>query len=108
MRLMDAPLPAAVTGARPISNVPTQSLFLLNSQFLIEQSRHTAKRLLEGRTDDAGRIRRFYLAALNRPATESELTAALTFINSADTNPEDAWSQFCHAVFVSNEFLFRL
>ncbi|MGQ0634985.1 MAG: DUF1553 domain-containing protein [Planctomycetaceae bacterium] len=111
LRLMGAPLPVAVTGARPTTTVPTQALFLLNSDFLIEQSRHAAKRLLASKADDADAIRQFYLAALNRPATDAEVESALAFIADEESqlaSHEDAWAQFCHAVFVSNEFLFRL
>ena len=110
LRLLDAPSSTDVTGARPVSTVPTQSLYLLNSPLVIEQARLAARRLLEGAVEsDAQRVRDFYRLALGRPAREAEVTAALDFVNATSvTSRPEAWAQFCHAILVCNEFLFRL
>jgi hypothetical protein len=120
LMLFGAPQPSVITGARPETTVPTQSLYLMNAPFLIEQGRKAAERLLARKDlSDAGRVRAFYLAALGRPARPQEVDRALAFIRkmtgpAPGAGPEqgpdtcrEAWGLFCHAVFASNEFLMR-
>ena len=119
LNLFDFPDPDQTIGARSVTTVPTQSLYLMNSPFLREQSLLTARTLLDaGGPDDKKRISDFLLQALNRPATRQEVNRALDFIAGfeeklgrlpeASENPRlEAWARYCHAVFVSNEFLFR-
>ena len=119
LNLFDFPDPNQVTGARAATTVPTQSLYLMNSPFLREQSRLAAQRLLgENGMDDQQRIGHFIMRTLNRPATEEEVSHARDFVQSFQAElaglaepPDDprleAWTRYCQAVFVSNEFLFR-
>ena len=119
LNLFDFPDTDQTIGARSVTTVPTQSLYLMNSSFLREQSLLTARTLLEtGELDDKRRISDFHLQALNRPATKQEVNRALDFIASfegklgrlseASENPRlTAWARYCHSVFASNEFLFR-
>ena len=93
-----------------MTTVPTQSLYLMNSPFLIEQGRRAAERLLaQKHPDDAGRVRAFYVEALSRPAREEEVQRALDFIGriTSESGRTEAWAMFCHAMFASNEFLIR-
>ena len=119
LNLFDFPDTNQVTGTRSITTVPTQSLYLMNSPFLREQSRLAAGALLEKKgIDDRERLRRFILRALNRPPDEGQIEQALRFIADFEKQPADsagaprnirleAWARYCHAVLVSNEFLFR-
>ena len=119
LNLFDFPDPNQASGARAVTTVPTQSLYLMNSPFLREQSRLAAQRLLDdnGR-DDVERVSRFIMKTLNRPALEPEVSRAREFVQSFQAAlaglaepPDDprleAWTRYCQAVFVSNEFLFR-
>ena len=47
LQTFDGASASLVVGARAVTNVPAQALFLLNNAFVIEQSRHAAKRALE-------------------------------------------------------------
>ena len=117
--LFDFPTPDETTGARSVTTVPTQSLYLMNSPFVQEQARVTAQALLERKElDDQERIAHLILKALNRPVTQREQVRALQFVADfeeellllpeAPENPQlEAWARYCHAVFLSNEFLFR-
>ena len=119
LNLFDFPDPDQTIGARSVTTVPTQSLYLMNSPFLREQALLTARTLLEaGGPDDKTRVSDFFLQALNRPATEQEVDQALDFIAKFQEKlgrlPEasgnlrlKAWARYCHSVFASNEFLFR-
>jgi hypothetical protein len=78
----DFPVPASATGRRDVTNVPAQSLTLLNDPFIISQAGRWAA-TLEGQDDDA-RIRRLFETALTRPPTASETAQALTFLQALD------------------------
>ena len=117
--LFDAPPSNEVRGARALTNVPTQALFLMNSPFLKEQARHAAAFVLADTTaDDRQRLRHFFLRALGRPPHEAEIAEALGFLAdyqaTSNTLPEppvdarlEAWTQYCQATLTSAEFLFR-
>ena len=119
LNLFDFPDPDRTIGSRSVTTVPTQSLYLMNSPFLHEQSLLTARTLLEaGGPDDKKRVSDFLLQALNRPATKQEVNRALDFIakfqeklsrlpEASDNLRLKAWARYCHSVFASNEFLFR-
>ena len=106
-----------VTGRRDVTTLPAQSLFLLNSPFLVEQARHLAARVLASpaATDDAARIRHAYQFALSRQPLAPEIQRATEMLRHvaadlrATTVPADnpeltAWAVFCQALLASNEF----
>ncbi len=99
---------------RPSSTMPLQSLSLLNSDFVVTQAGHFARRL----ADEAGpqaeaRVARAFLLALARSPQPAEMQAALTFVktqrelygDSADGEPK-AWTDFCQMLLASNSFLY--
>ena len=110
LNLFDFPDPNTVKGGRDVTTVPTQALFLMNSPFLIKQSRAAARALLGARAvSDEERIRTFVLKALGRPASPEDTDRAVEYLRNteADLGRDEAWARYCHAVFASNEFLFR-
>ena len=109
-------LPDATTvlDKRDSAALATQSLYLLNNAFIIEQSRRFAARLLQTGTESEKRIAAAYRDALGRNATAAELQRGLDFIREADamlvstqtdhTRRElDTWAAFCQALLASNE-----
>ena len=109
LNLFDFPDPNQATGARAVTTVPTQALFLLNSPFLKEQSKLAAQAVLEQEATDAERVAEFLVRALGRRPSAEQTERALGFIESMsqELGREAAWARWCHTVFVSNEFLFR-
>ena len=106
-----------VTGKRDATTLPSQSLFLLNSPFLVEQSRRLAARVLDGSAadDDPARIRRAYEFALSREPTALEIQRATALLRdvtgdlpsaatASDKGSLPAWAVFCQALLASNEF----
>lgn len=119
LNLFDFKDPDQVAGTRMPTTVPTQMLYLMNSPFVKDQSRHLAQGLLYDKSlDDSARVSKIILAALNRPAGDRDVQQAHAFISdfkagltkasstSADQDLE-AWSRYCHAIWVSSEFLYR-
>ncbi len=110
LNLFDFPDPNTVKGNRDVTTVPTQALYLMNSPFLIEQSRAVAQALLadNGLTEQQ-RVRTFLLRALGRPASDTDLQRATSFLRDTEAGfgRAEAWARYCHAVFASSEFIFR-
>ena len=114
LEVFDVADPSLVVGRRNVTIVPAQDLYLINSKFVIENSRQFAKRVLEHSEDDGQRIADAYRWALSRAPTEQEFsqarqfvreaTASLAAAESAEQNGLTAWAGFCQALFVSSEF----
>jgi hypothetical protein len=106
--------PSMVVGRRNVSTVAPQALYLMNHPFILEQSRHAARRLLaETGTghDDAGRIDRAYRRTLGRPPTPREVQVARAFLDQsedaadgASLSPADAWALVFQALFATIDF----
>lgn len=78
----DAPVPFATRGKRDVTNVPAQSLALLNDPRVIDWSRSWALRSLNDdniRPDDQ-RIRHMFREAFAREATDEEVKQSLAYL----------------------------
>ena len=96
--------PSQLTGKRPVTAVPTQALFLMNSPVVKKHAVALATRLGK-ESDESKRIELLWLTLLNRPITEMEQREAVEFLREAG---ENAWAELCHALLASNEFLMRM
>lgn len=117
----DLPDGVGIAGKRDDTTLPSQSLFLLNSDFVVEQSQHLAASLLrDSGSDDSQRVQRAFAATLQRTANESEVAQSLALVASthaalgdAPSEPEagqqqqrsqQAWASLCQALMTTNEF----
>ncbi len=84
MRTFDFPDPATTMGARNTTNVPAQSLTLLNNEQVINRAKLFADSAFNNQAlaEPADKINHMFLRALSRPATPQELVASEEFINS--------------------------
>jgi hypothetical protein len=103
-----------ITGRRDSSTLATQSLYLLNNAFIVDQSRRFAALLQRSATDDSMRIQIAYRRALGRDASDAEVRRARDFLRETDSmlvsTLEDelkrqtaVWAACCQALLVSNE-----
>jgi mono/diheme cytochrome c family protein len=113
LNLFDFGDATTVNGKRQLTNVATQALFWLNSEFLTDRSTELAKLLLADTSkDDAVRLTSAYRRILNRPASKDELAAGLKYIKgfeqkfSGEKAAQKAWQSFCRALMASNEFIY--
>jgi len=111
LTVFDLPDPDLVTGARNITTVPTQALYMLNSPFIAEQSRKAAERLpAPSEAADEERLDRLYLLALGRMPRESERRDALQFLTEFPASQETAeswlpaWAALSQVLLGSGEF----
>jgi hypothetical protein len=95
---------SVTTGRRNVSTVAPQALVLLNQQFVIEQARLTARRLLsELPSDDDARVSRLYRQTLGRLPTDAERQAVLRHVHHAADTAE-AWARVVQSLLASVEF----
>ena len=98
-----------VVGRRNVSTVAPQALFLMNHPFVLEQSRHAARRLLAEPGLDDRADHRAFLLALGRPPTEAERRIASSSSTRTEdagpaSRPEEAWALVFQALFASIDF----
>ena len=83
----DAPVPASSVGARDDTNVPGQSLTLLNDPFVIRAAEAWAGKLA-GNFEGSELVGTMFQQALGRRPTREESTAALEFMGDMKANQQ--------------------
>ncbi len=106
----DMPTPFSTMGRRNASNVPAQSLTMLNDPFVIAQADLWARRLLADRaaTSPRERVRRAFWEAFARAPDDLEIDQALEFVRTSTSRPDDprGWAALCHVLFNVKEFIY--
>jgi hypothetical protein len=110
-RTFDFASPDISSPQRYETTVPQQALFLLNSPFLLEQSRALMKRSeVDDAADAEEKIRGLYRVVLGRDPNAEEVRLGEAFVNSAisETNPSQlsAWERYGQALMLTNEFVY--
>jgi hypothetical protein len=118
LRVFDFANPDLHIAHRSATSVPQQALYFMNAPYVVERSKVLARVVQES---GAGRsaeccVRKMYRAVYQREPTETQLQAALRFIQAADdsgqgsegraTGELDGWEQLAQVLIASNEFLF--
>lgn len=114
MQAFDQPVPATTCGKRHSSNVPAQSLALLNSELAHEFAAHWGRRLAaQADASDDARIESMWIAAFARLPGDGERASAREFLAAeraaaSDTGTSDAaaFTGLAHALFSAKEFVF--
>jgi hypothetical protein len=107
MEAFDFPDPNLVAGRRSTSILATQALFLMNSPFMIEQSRRAAERLLaRPDLDDTARVELAYRQTLGRPPTPRERELAMKHVGqvSGEADRVESFAGLYQALFASIDF----
>ena len=105
------------TSRRELTTVPTQALYLMNSDFVHERATSLAVRILKGEDNPAARLQRLFQRTLGRSAMDNELASAAQFLSEysqalasedkeAGSAEELIWSAFARTILTRNEFLF--
>lgn len=102
----DAPDPAFVTGAREITTVATQALFLMNDEMVLAQSDAFAMRILKIKGGETKRIEAAFKLAYGRQPSSSEVRIVRAFLKdyAKAESVRAAWSAFAQSLFQSAEF----
>jgi hypothetical protein len=112
----DFPEPSEPRGRRDVTTVAPQALFLMNSEFVVEQSRVASERLMARAKTDEERASKAYQQVFGRAPTKAELDRSLQFVretkagapgDSEGQKEQEAWTRLYHSLFASAEFRYR-
>jgi hypothetical protein len=104
-QVFDAANPNLSTGRRTTTNLPTQSLYLMNSPYVSRQAEHAARRLLAiDDLDETDRIQLAFRWALGRRATDGEVQLASNFLGDANDGQAKAWQGVFQMLFACLDF----
>ncbi len=101
LEIFDVANPEMVSGDRPLTTVPTQALYLLNSDFMKERARHIGERGYA----QPDPVEWLYLTILGRAPKPHEAERATGFIEGG-SDRADALNDLAHILLASTEFLF--
>ncbi|MDO5980765.1 PSD1 and planctomycete cytochrome C domain-containing protein [Flavivirga spongiicola] len=119
MTTFDRPMPFTTFGKRDVTNVPSQSLILMNDPFVITQAEIMAQKLLDQKgLSFHQKIEWIYMHAFSRKPSTEEIANATKFISlleemkktenfDLDMNLE-IWKEYCHSIFNLKEFLYLI
>lgn len=118
MLTFDRPVPFTTFGKRNTTNVPAQSLILMNDPFVIQQAEVMARQVMQTNKQEEDRFHWIYLRAFSRAATPDEISQAKEFITRlaqlhgvADEEIATSmivWKDYCHTIFNSKEFIYLI
>jgi len=113
LRLFDFPDANITASTRAETTVPQQQLFVLNSPFMLEQSKSFASRILkEGGQGIEEQVRYAYLVAFGRAPSEREIAIASQYLKIPNDSEEkesdklNRWERYAQALLASNEFMY--
>ena len=116
LEMFDAPKPFTTIGRRDATNVPGQSLALLNDPFVIQCAETWAGGILEKRNVGVeDRIREMFLTAFSRKPTASELEVCRESLAEngekndalrATLGDAEGWRDLAQSLFNMKEFLY--
>jgi len=114
----DFPDPTMPTGHRNTTTVAPQSLFMMNSDLVLDASREMATGLLTTYPDPTNRLVLAYRKTLSRDPSDFEIAEITRFISDVSNgaidslgvdmqaNERQAWTLICQSLFSSNEFFY--
>ena len=91
LSVFDAPVPSSTKGRRDITNVPAQSLTLMNDTEVLRAAREFGNQNKTGSLHD--RIGKMFRIALGRPPLEHEISKSLEYLERNDRNSQDIESK---------------
>jgi hypothetical protein len=108
LRVFDMPNASEPSGRRNVTNVPAQSLALMNERFVHAQARAWARRLLKRDGSSDERVQTLHRQAFGREAGDAELAWGHKVLEEFEVtaNPEDAWAALCHLMINRKEFIY--
>ena len=105
----DGPKPFTTVGRRDATNVPAQSLTLLNDGFVLHAAQQWAAGL-DPKQSDAAKVDALFVQALARPPTTAEHAAATRYLVDLKAThagkPAMVWADFAQSVLNLKEFLY--
>lgn len=119
MTTFDRPIPFSTFGKRDVTNVPSQSLIIMNDPFVTQQAELMARKLLSQQNlTFEEQVSWIYIRSFSREPTSKEITKAKEFmamLQNMGTRAEfegdkelEFWKQYCHSIFNLKEFIYLI
>jgi hypothetical protein len=107
MLTFDRPIPFSTFGKRNTTNVPAQSLFLMNDPFVHEQAEKLALKVAESELESVDeKIEHLFLSAYGRKPSSQEVDDAKLILGDfANESEAESWKNYCHLIFNTKEFI---
>jgi hypothetical protein len=106
----DRPNPFGPKGRRAVSNVPAQSLVLMNDPFIVSQAGVWAETIVNDPRPEPQRIRSMVLHAHGRQCTDQQVRRLSEFLEQQTErhqgNRQAAWQDLAHALWNMKAFLY--
>jgi hypothetical protein len=110
----DAPTPFSTVGKRNVTNVPAQSLALMNDPLFHEQARVWSERLIRDlpAAEPFERIAWLFEGAYGRLPTPAETRDCLETLtelrqlHGREAADVESWADLCHALLNANDFIY--
>ena len=117
LEVFDAPKPSTTRGRRDVTNIPAQSLAMLNDPYVVDQATKWANRTLaDGSISPQDRALRMFRRALGRNAEPAEVDLLMTALTAIANEyqvsdweamgSQDLWKDFAQTLFNLKEFLY--
>ena len=116
LEVFDAPKPFTTLGRRDTTNVPAQSLALLNDPFVIGLARDWARAMIQRGEPEDERIQRMFEMAFARTPSEQEVQQCREYLVHLGTEQnvpvterlksEAVWQDFAQSLFNLKEFIY--
>ncbi len=106
LEVFDGADASVVTGARNVSTVAPQSLFLMNHSWVRTCSKQIAERVMGNTqlTDDSERLNWLHLSLLGRSPSSEEKNLLLEVVRTSAKPELERWSDVAHVLICSIEF----
>ena len=114
MTTFDFPIPFTTRGNRNVTNVPAQSLALMNDPLIYQQALKWAEAISHSKeldTTDA-KVQEMHKRLYGKAANEvvinncKQVLQSLADFHNTDSNDIKVWHDFAHALFSANDFIY--
>ena len=110
LRVFDFPNPDSHSARRPVTTVPQQALFTMNSPVILERAKRFVQSPAFSTISEHLRITFLYRRLFQRDPTDHERRVAEEFFANREPTDEDStmnvWQQYIHLLLMTNEFMF--
>ena len=110
MLAFDQPAPFGTKGKRSVSNVPAQSLALMNDPFVVGQCRVMGKKIFQSKKQKSESAKILFEMITGKPPSQTAQEKLLVFLETQTKAhgrlTEDVWADLAHVLLNSKGFLF--
>ena len=105
MLAFDSPIPFSTVGKRSVSNVPSQSLILMNDPFVHQQAEKWAKKIIAQYAEPSMRLDAMFWQTFNRPPSTLELEECMGYLSASSATDSEKWASIAHSLWNVKEFV---